>query len=165
VRQARRETGRSIEMRTDLVIRIAALALAASAALAGTHALAGDPLPVAIKGYDPVAYFTVGKPTRGRPDLALAWDEHSYQFSSPENRALFKADPARYAPQFSDYCAMALSRGELVEADPENWTLVDGKLYIFGKPVGPELFRKDVAANTAKAERNRSLTTARKPQS
>ena len=144
-------------MRTRLMIRIAAAALAASALVAGPVALAGEKLPVAIKGYDPVAYFTVGKPTRGRPDVSLAWDEHSYQFSSPENRALFKANPARYAPQFSDYCAMALSKGEIVEADPENWTVVDGKLYIFGKPVGPELFRKDVTGNLAKAESNRKV--------
>ena len=52
---------------------------------------------------------------------------------------------------------MALSKGEIVEANPENWTIADGKLFIFGKPVGPELFRKDVAANKAKAEGNRKI--------
>jgi hypothetical protein len=128
---------------------------------AGLPASASDKLPVAIKGYDPVAYFAAGKPTRGRPDVELVWDEHRYQFASEENRARFKADPVRYAPQFSDYCAMALSKGELVEANPENWTIADGKLYIFGKSMGPDLFRKDVAANTAKAEGNRRLLPPR----
>jgi YHS domain-containing protein len=134
-----------------------AIVIAAGCIVANAPAWAVDKVPVAIKGYDPVAYFTVGKPTKGRPDIALEWDEHRYLFSTEENRARFKADPARYAPQFSDYCAMALSKGELVEANPENWTIVDGKLYIFGKPVGPELFRKDVEANKAKAEGNRGL--------
>lgn len=127
----------------------------------GVPALAADKAPVAIKGYDPVAYFTAGKPTKGNPGIQLEWDEHRYQFATEENRAKFKADPVRYAPQFSDYCAMALSKGELVEANPENWTIAEGKLYIFGKPVGPELFRKDVAANTAKAEGNRKILPPR----
>ena len=127
----------------------------------GLPAIAADPLPLAIKGYDPVAYFTAGKPTQGRPDIELVWDERRYRFSTPENRAKFKADPVRYAPQFSDYCAMALSKGELVMADPENWTIADGKLYIFGKPVGPELFTKNVAANTARAEGNRNILPKR----
>jgi hypothetical protein len=67
----------------------------------------------------------------------------------------------RYAPQFSDYCAMALSKGEIVVADPENWTVADGKLYIFGKPVGPDLFNKDTAGNIAKAEGNRNVLPKR----
>ena len=138
--------------------RAFAILFAAFLAMAiGLPVSAADPLPVAIKGYDPVAYFTVGKPTKGRPDVEATWDERRYQFSTPENRARFVADPARYAPQFSDYCAMALSKGEIVVADPENWTIAEGKLYIFGKPVGPELFRKDVAANAVKAEGNRNI--------
>ena len=118
-------------------------------------------MPLAIKGYDPVAYFTAGKPTQGRPDIHLVWDEHRYQFSTLENRARFKADPVRYAPQFSDYCAMALSKGELVVADPQNWAIAEDKLYIFGKPVGSDLFRKDAAGNMAKAESNRTLVPKR----
>ncbi|HET9651655.1 MAG TPA: YHS domain-containing (seleno)protein [Usitatibacter sp.] len=140
---------------------IAIMTVAVSWMAATLPAVAADVAPVAIKGYDPVAYFTAGKPTPGRPDIELVWDERRYRFASEENRARFKADPVRYAPQFSDYCAMALSKGELVEANPENWTIVDGKLYIFGKPVGAELFRQDVVANQAKAEGNRKLLPPR----
>jgi hypothetical protein len=139
---------------------IAVLLVGGASLVAALPAVAADPA-LAIKGYDPVAYFTVGKPTPGRPDIDLVWDEHRYQFASAENRARFKADPVRYAPQFSDYCAMALSKGELVEADPQNWTIAEGKLFIFGKPVGPELFRKDIASHTAKAESNRKLLPQR----
>ena len=138
------------------------IAVAAGALLAaGLPAFAADAMPVAIKGYDPVAYFTAGKPTRGRPDIELVWDERRYQFASEENRARFKAEPVRYAPQFSDYCAMALSKGELVEANPENWTIAEGKLYIFGKAAGPQLFTQNVAVTQAKAESNRKLLPPR----
>jgi YHS domain-containing protein len=115
-------------------------------------------IPLAIKGYDPVAYFTDGKPTRGVAEIEeYEWGGLRYRFARAEHRELFKADPGRYAPQFGNFCAMALSKGELVEADPENWLISDGKLYVFGKPVGPDLFRKGLAGNIARANQNRLL--------
>ena len=131
------------------------------ATCSGSSAAEGASL--AIKGYDPVAYFTLGRPVRGLPEIEHEWDEHRYRFSTMQHRDLFKADPTRYAPQFQNFCAMALSKGELVEADPENWLVSEGKLYIFGKPApaGPALFQKDLAANIGKANQNRPLTLKR----
>jgi hypothetical protein len=125
--------------------------------------LAAQQTPLAIKGYDPVAYFSVGKPVRGRPDIAYQWDELRYLFSSAEHRELFRADPAHYAPQFANFCAMALTKGQLDEADPENWLISDGKLYIFAKaaPMGPALFQQDLSGNIARANQNRSLIQQR----
>jgi YHS domain-containing protein len=141
--------------------RRAALGLALIAAFpfaSSVQAIASE-LALAIKGYDPVAYFTVGKPTQGLPEFEYVWDEHRYRFASAGNRELFKANPIRYAPQFGNFCAMALSLGQLVEADPENWLLSDGKLYIFGKPApaGPALFQKDIGQNVIKANQNRPM--------
>jgi hypothetical protein len=135
--------------------------LTALSPLAG--AMAGEPVPLAIKGYDPVSYFTAGGPAHGLPELEYEWDEHRYRFASVEHRELFKADPVRYAPQFANFCAMALSKGELVEADPENWLIADGQLYVFGKsaPAGPGLFQQDLAGNIANAEKNRQLILKR----
>ena len=114
-------------------------------------------LPLAIKGYDPVAYFTVGRPVPGLPEIEYEWEEHRYRFANAEHRDRFKAEPVRYAPQFGNFCAMALSKGEIVVADPENWLISDGKLYVFGKQMGPDLFRKDLAGNVSKANENRRL--------
>jgi hypothetical protein len=116
-----------------------------------------DRAPLAIKGYDPVAFFAVGKPMLGHPEIEVAQEGVRYRFFSEENREIFTADPSHYMPQFGDFCAMALSKGELVEADPENWLIVDGKLYIFGKPTGAQLFQKDLGGNVLKANGNRSL--------
>jgi hypothetical protein len=124
---------------------------------------AAEQLPLAIKGYDPVAYFTIGTPTLGRADIEFEWDERRYRFSRPGHLELFKADPVRYAPQFGEYCAMALAMGERDEANPEYWLISDGKLYIFGKPapLGPVLFQQDLAGNVAKANQNRPLIEGR----
>jgi hypothetical protein len=123
--------------------------------LSGPMSSASDKLPLAIQGYDPVAYFVLGKATPGLPEIEHKWDEHRYRFSRLEHRDLFKADPVRYAPQFKNVCAMALALGRLVEADPESWLISDGRLYIFGGPPGRELFQQDLAGNIAKANQNR----------
>jgi YHS domain-containing protein len=116
-------------------------------------------MPLAIQGYDPVAYFTDGQPVRGTADFEYQWDEHTYRFASAQHRELFKADPVHYAPQFGNYCAMALALGKIVKADPENWLISESKLYVFGSPApkGPELFQKDLAGNITKANQNRSI--------
>jgi YHS domain-containing protein len=126
-----------------------------------TRSAAGDEVPLAILGYDPVAYFTDGKPVRGRPEISYDWDDYRYRFSSVEHRELFKADPARYAPQFANFCAMALTRGDVVEANPDYWLISDGKLYLFGKKNGPALFRQGLTEHIAQAKQNESHTLSR----
>lgn len=133
--------------------------LTAGGSLTPARVLAGAPL--ALKGYDPVAYFTLGAPTAGRSELEFEWDEQRYRFARAEHRDLFKADPVRYAPQFAGVCAVALTRGEIDEPNPEYWLINDGKLYLFGKPFGPELFKKDLANNLAKAGQNQHLILKR----
>ena len=129
------------------------------AAAAASWPAGAEDVPLAIKGYDPVAYFTDGKPTLGLPDINYQWDEHRYLFASAAHRDLFKADPVHYAPQFGNFCAMALSMGQIVVANPENWLINDGKLYVFGKaaPFGPALFQQNLDANIVKANQNRPL--------
>jgi len=133
------------------------VALALTLARISSAAFAAEPAPVAIKGYDPVAYFTLQRATPGVAQFEYEWDEHRWQFASAGHREMFKADPVRYAPQFANFCAVALSRGEVREANPEYWLISDGKLYLFGKSVGPDLFRKDLIHNVERANSHRSM--------
>jgi hypothetical protein len=148
--------------RREVIRGFVLLAASALASMVPGH-LEAQESSLAIKGYDPVAYFTVGKPVRGRSDIAYQWDELRYLFSSAEHRELFRAAPARYAPQFANFCAMALTKGQLDEADPENWLISDGKLYVFAKaaPMGPALFQQDLSGNIARANQHRSLIQQR----
>ena len=118
---------------------------------------AGETIPPAIQGYDPVAYFTLQRATPGIAQFEYDWDEHRWQFASAKHRDLFIADPVRYAPQFANFCAVALARGEVLQANPEYWLISDGKLYLFGKPKGPDLFRKDLELNIERANEHRSM--------
>ena len=106
--------------------------------LAATVAEAGDDR-LAIKGYDPVAYFTENRPMVGDPQYSHEWDGAVYRFASAEHLELFKADPDRYLPQYSNFCAASVAKGVKVHGDPEYWLVVDGRLYLFGGPAGPGL--------------------------
>jgi YHS domain-containing protein len=85
---------------------------------------------LAIQGYDPVAYFTNEKPTRGSSDFTATYKNAIYHFSSEENRDLFRASPAKYAPQFGGFCAFGVTKGRKFDTDPTAWRVVDGKLYL-----------------------------------
>jgi YHS domain-containing protein len=97
---------------------------------------------VALKGYDPVSYFISGKPEKGSAEFTYAFDDTTYWFKSAEHRDKFAADPEHYAPQFDAYCAVQLSRGRKVEADPEAWTITNGKLYVFSGKAGVPIFKE-----------------------
>ncbi len=85
---------------------------------------------LALQGYDPVAYFEQGGPKKGSGKLVSSWNGVDWRFSSEENKALFDADPAQYAPQYGGYCAWAVSEGYTAPVDPRAWTVHDGKLYL-----------------------------------
>jgi len=106
----------------------------------------------AIRGYDPVAYFTMEKPMKGDSAISYVWDGTRYLFANTKHRDMFAADPDRYAPQFTGYCTAGLSQGHKVEADPENWIISDGKLFVFFSQRGRAAFVKDPAATKSKAE-------------
>ena len=93
----------------------------------------GDEPKLSISGYDPVAYFTDGKPVPGKSDLEYLWHKLRWRFASSEHRDLFSKDPERYAPQYDGYCAMGASIDAAAHkdtVDPEAWAIVDGKLYL-----------------------------------
>lgn len=107
---------------------------------------------VAIKGYDTVAYFTKGEPTKGKPEFAFSWHDAQWHFASAAHRDRFTADPQRYAPQFGGFCSMALTSGDIKVIDPEAWAIVDGKLYLSFSKRGIDQFRENTAENIKKAE-------------
>ena len=87
---------------------------------------------LAIQGYDPVAYFTQKKATKGSKQFAATVEGVTYNFASAANKDLFLKEPKKYEPQYGGWCAYALgSNNEKVEIDPETFQLKDGKLYLF----------------------------------
>jgi len=137
-----------------LSLVVATLALPLFAQTPAKTLLNLDQSGVAIQGYDPVAFFTDHKPVKGDAKFLVKHDGAVYFFASKEHRDLFKADPAKYTPEFGGYCAYGVSRNKLVEIDVDAFQIVDGKLLLqYSKGVRDD-FNKDTSGNLAKADAN-----------
>ncbi|MEY1556047.1 YHS domain-containing (seleno)protein [Yoonia sp. R2331] len=106
---------------------------------------------LAIRGADPVAFFTAGAPTAGDAAHSLMWKGATWQFASAENMTLFEANPEAYAPQFGGYCAFAMSKGAIATSVPEAWTIVDDKLYLNYSVNVRTIWSQDIPGNIEKA--------------
>ena len=109
---------------------------------------------VAIRGYDPVAYFTLGEATEGNAEYTFDWDGAEWHFASAEHRDLFAHDPQRYAPQYGGYCAFAAAQNQVADGDPALWTIHDDRLYLNLNTRVERQFRDDLPGNIAAATAN-----------
>ncbi len=145
-----------------LVFRTLFLALVASATLGAGAALAGDAKPlifqgeeqVAIRGYDPVAYFVAGEPVKGDAAFSAEHLDATWHFASAENRDLFVADPERYVPAYGGWCAYGMAMGGKVPIDPSAWKIVDGTLYLNVNQKVQGWWEDDIPGFIAKADNN-----------
>jgi YHS domain-containing protein len=125
-----------------------------------TAALADDPIStglfndVAVSGFDTVAYFTQGSPVEGSKQHTSEYMDAEFRFASAENKASFDADPSHYAPQYGGYCAWAVSQGYTAKADPEQWKIVDDKLYLNYNSEIRVKWEQDIPTNIGSADEN-----------
>lgn len=109
---------------------------------------------VAIKGYDPVGYFTDGKAEMGDKMYSHKWMGAEWHFKNKEHLNMFMENPEKYAPKYGGYCAYGVSKNHLSATDPNAWTIVDGKLYLnYNKDV-QKMFNGDLNGNIMEAEKN-----------
>lgn len=139
-----------VSRRTVLVAALALLAIASLQAQKVNKSWTG----LAIDGYDPVAYFTEGRPVRGDEKFQHEYGGAKYWFVSQANRDLFAKDPTKYAPQYGAFCAYAVSKGYTADTDPLAWKIVDGKLYLNYNAGAQKAWEKDVPGNIRKGDEN-----------
>ena len=109
---------------------------------------------VAINGYDPVGYFTMSRPVKGDAAHALDWDGTTWHFASAENKAMFEANPAQYAPQYGGYCAYSVSKGYTAKTEPDAWTVHEDKLYLNFDTGVRRIWARDIPGNVSAADAN-----------
>ena len=107
---------------------------------------------VGIHGYDPVAYFTEGKAVKGDPQYASSYGGAIYHFRSNDDKLAFEKDPAKYAPQYGGYCAMAMAMGKVEDTDPSFFLVHEGKLLLQRNEKAHMMFMKDPVGNHKKAD-------------
>lgn len=109
---------------------------------------------VAIRGYDPVAYFVEGRPVKGDPAISADYEGATWLFASAANRDRFVAMPETYAPAYGGYCAYGMAQGGKVPIDPEAWKIVDGTLYLNVNRKIQGWWEADIPGFIAKADAN-----------
>ena len=109
---------------------------------------------IAVKGFDTVAYFTENAAVEGKKAHSLEWNGATWRFSSAANKTLFEADPEKYAPQYGGYCAWAVSQNQTASIEPEQFTIVDGKLYLNYNQEVKEKWLVDTSANINVGDKN-----------
>jgi YHS domain-containing protein len=131
---------------------------AAHPALAGipgsTSQINLDAHGVALRGYDPVAYFENGRPTRGNEKISASYGGARYLFATAAHRRAFLKDPRAYLPEFGGFCVVGAAFGEKVDTDPETGKVVNGHLYLNNSSRALEIFDKDRTGTITKAEAN-----------
>ena len=118
---------------TLVPVFVKTLIVVTAAAIFATAAAAGEYYEkdgAAIRGYDPVAYFTDGKPVKGSTGYKADYKGSTFHFRSQANRDAFVADPAKYAPQYGGFCAFGTAGGYKAATHPSAFTIVGNKLYL-----------------------------------
>lgn len=148
-------------MKTLLTTALSTLALTVMSAAGELVSI--DKKGLALQGYDPVAYFTVKKPTKGSPQFTATYKGARYQFANAEHKAEFEKSPARYEPQFGGYCGYAASINKISPISPEYWQVLDGRLVLQHNQKAWDLWTRDVPGNLKKADANWPQLKNRKP--
>jgi YHS domain-containing protein len=119
---------------------------------------------LALRGFDTVAYYTAESAIKGDPKYSFAWRGATWYFASEENMNQFKANPEAYAPQFGGYCSYAVSQGYTADGDPQQWKVVDGKLYLNYNQKAKEAWEKEQGKFIKDGEKNWAEFQTKKPE-
>lgn len=114
------------------IIKKALFAITALLAFASTPSFADSATDnvIGAGGYDLTTYFSQEKPQRGNGHHVAVIDGVTYVFATDGNKKTFEANPVKFLPQFGGYCAYGVSVNKKFVADPEQFDIVDGKLYL-----------------------------------
>ena len=113
-----------------------------------------DAQGVGLQGYDPVAYFVVGRPVKGMSEFSAEFNGAVYWFSTAAHLQAFLANPQRYEPQYGGYCAYGVAQGAKPDIDPSAFAIVDGKLYLNLSPSVQRRWQTDIPGHIAQATKN-----------
>ena len=150
-------------LKTTLAGAALSIALLTSALAAGVDVNATT-TGLALRGYDPAAYFTRGEPTRGDFQITAEYNGATYRFENEENKARFVANPEAYAPAYGGYCAFGTAMGFKFDGDPEYWRVVDGELFLnISQDIQVE-WEKDIPGYIVKADGNWETIAQKTPQ-
>lgn len=109
---------------------------------------------LALYGFDPVSYFTDGRPQEGRPELEINHGGVVWRFRNEGNRAAFADHPEVYMPRYGGHDPVAIGRGIARPGHPDFWAIHDKKLFLFYSEDAKLEFELDPVVAILQAEAN-----------
>jgi YHS domain-containing protein len=119
-------------MRTAALIALAFVALLTAGCASNRVISDGPHRNLMLKGYDPVAYFTDGKPIPGKVEIAVQHEGLDYRFVSEDHKRMFLADPAHYVPKYGGFCSQGIAYAVMFGGEAEKFQIINDRLFIYG---------------------------------
>ena len=151
-----RRTNRLWLLSRVLIVALAALPMAQQASASTPYGLPSlpamgeimalhDSAGIAIDGFDPVAYFASGTAVGGLSQHEAQHNGIVWRFASRANREAFLQTPDAYLPRFGGHDPIGIANGQIVDARPELFLILDDKLLLFRTEQGREVVRNNPA--------------------
>jgi YHS domain-containing protein len=115
---------------------------------------------LAVGGYDPVAFFTEGKPLEGSAEFEFRYGGAVWRFCNIGNRDAFAARPDVYMPRFGGYDPTSVAGGVATAGNPNVWLIAGQRLFLFYNRDRLEQFVADPDGVLAEAERKWPTVTS-----
>ncbi|MEM9215732.1 MAG: YHS domain-containing (seleno)protein [Cyanobacteria bacterium P01_F01_bin.150] len=128
------------------------------------HSINIDEKGRALRGHDPVAYFTKGEPVKGSPEFSFQWNDAEYYFATAENRDKFISNPAQYAPANGGYCTFGVVLAKKFDGDPAIWSVHKNRLHVFLNQEVQEKFLQDESGNLKRVAENWPIIQDKSPE-
>ena len=141
-----------IQSRWPLLLAVLALVVLTGCGTLNATVQDSEGRDVMLLGHDPVAYFTLGQPMRGYPNITATHEGKTYYFLNEKHRTMFQQTPAKYEPQYGAFCSNGAAYGIKLGSDPTEYEIVDGRLFIFGDILGREYWKMNYRFNIQKAD-------------
>ncbi|NEQ52588.1 MAG: YHS domain-containing protein [Leptolyngbya sp. SIO3F4] len=119
---------------------------------------------IALRGYDPVSYFTEGEPIKGEEAHSFVWNDATWYFATAENRNLFSQNPEQYAPANGGYCTFGIVLRKKFDGDPQVWSVIKSRLYVFLNEEVQQKFLQDSTGNLQKVSANWPVIQFKSPE-
>ena len=119
---------------------------------------------IALRGYDPVSYFTEDSPVKGLEAFSFVWNDATWHFATAENRSLFSRAPEKYAPANGGYCTFGIVLRKKFDGDPQVWSVIKSRLYVFLNEEVQQKFLQDSTGNLQKVAANWPIIQFKSPE-
>ena len=89
---------------------------------------------------------------KGDPQHKSVHSGKTYHFANADAKKMFDAAPAKYLPAYDGLCATAVAMGMKLAANPQLFTVHEGRTFLFSDAKAKAMFDQDKTNTIVKAD-------------